>query len=125
MPLVCLIAVTCLRSMVQCLLQAWNCKPSAIYRTDDKAPKREPSSAPISSTPKVCPVIGTGPIGIWIEICAVSAMNNEPTTTNAMSRNIACCGNTVCASVLLTLFPEVLLNICFAPNYFNILFRDL
>ena len=30
MPLVCLIAVTCLRSMVQCLLQAWNCKPSAM-----------------------------------------------------------------------------------------------
>src|SRR6185503_2505288 len=58
--------------------------PSIKYAITAAAPKRDPSNAPVNSTAKLCPVIGTGPIGIVN--CAKAAMNKLKTITSPAER---------------------------------------
>ena len=57
--------------------------PIRTYRPMLIRPRRNPSDPPTSSTPNVCPVIGTGEPGIGIETFAVRKINSAPTTISA------------------------------------------
>ena len=60
--------------------------PIARYSSAALIPSCDPSSPPVSSTPNVSPVIGTGPIGSRMLTCATAAMKSAAATTSAASR---------------------------------------
>ena len=62
--------------------------PTITYRAIDMAPRRLPSNAPVNSTEKVCPVIGTGVKGRGIAILANAAVIITKATTRVISRSI-------------------------------------
>src|SRR5207245_5439552 len=64
------------------------------------APNRLPSSAPVSSTANVCPVIGTGVNGSGMAIFAISAVKRLNPMTNPMSVSSVRCGIHVRTSVV-------------------------
>src|SRR6185437_2023949 len=60
--------------------------PATAYSAMTAAARRQPSAVPASSTPSVCPVIGTGVNDKWMEICASSPTKPAAPTTRATSR---------------------------------------
>ncbi len=65
-----------------------NHDPAITYSAMDMAPLRLPINAPVNSTAKVCPVIGTGVNGRGITTLANAAVIITNATTRAISRNI-------------------------------------
>ena len=65
-----------------------NQDPTTTYRAMDMAPRRLPNNAPVNSTAKVCPVIGTGVNGSGIETLANAAVIITKATTRVISRSI-------------------------------------
>ena len=61
--------------------------PTITYRAIDMAPRRLPSNAPVNSTEKVCPVIGTGVKGRGIVTLANAAVIITKVITRAISRS--------------------------------------
>jgi hypothetical protein len=59
--------------------------PSARYTTWLRNPRRHPSTAPLKSTAKVWPVMGTGEIGKWKLNCAQAAVTKLKAITQAAS----------------------------------------
>ena len=55
----------------------------------DPAPRHAPKAPPVTSTAKVCPVMGTGVHGNRMAICAHSATKNANPTMMATSRAMA------------------------------------
>ena len=64
-----------------------NQAPTITYRAMDMAPRRLPSNAPVNSTEKVCPVIGTGVKGRGIAILANAAVIITKAITRVISRS--------------------------------------